>query len=45
MVVQESIAVSIYDNILAFGATPEEHDEALRHELKLWREHGLTLDL
>ena len=45
IVAQEPNAVSIYDDILVFGATPEEHDEALRHILKLWREHGLTLSL
>ena len=42
---QEPNAVSIYDDILVFGATPEEHDEALRFIFKLWREHGLTLSL
>ena len=45
VVTQEPNAVSIYDDILVFGATPEEHDEALRHIFKLWREHGLTLSL
>jgi len=45
IVAQELNALSIYDDILVFGATPEEHDEALRHILKLWREHGLTLSL
>lgn len=45
MVVQEPNAVSIYDDILVFGATPEEHDEALRHVLQLWHEHRLTLNL
>ena len=45
VVVQEPNAVSIYDDILIFGATTEEHDEALRHVLQLWREHGLTLNL
>ena len=44
-VVQEPNAVSIYDDILVFGATREEHDEALRHVLLLWREHGFTLNL
>ena len=28
-----------------FSATPEEHDKALRHIFRLWREHGLTLSL
>lgn len=45
VVAQEPNAVSIYDDILVFGATPEEHDKALRHIFKLWREHGLTLSL
>ena len=42
IVAQEPNAVSICDDILVFGATPEEHDEALRYILKLWREHGLA---
>ena len=29
VVAQEPNAVSIYDDILVFGATPEEHDEEL----------------
>ena len=41
----EPNAVSIYDNILVFSVTPEEHDNALRHIFKLWRKHGLTLSL
>ena len=45
VVAREPNAVSIYDDILVFGATPEEHDKALRHIFKLWREHGLTLSL
>ena len=45
VVAQEPNAVSIYGDILVFGATPEEHDEALRHIFKLGREHGLTLSL
>jgi len=45
IVAQKPNAVSIYDDILVFGATLEEHDEALRHILKLWREHWLTLSL
>ena len=45
MVVQKPNAVSIYDDILVFGATPGEHDEALGHVSQLWREHGLTLNL
>ena len=35
----------IYGDILVFGATSEEHDEALSHVLQLWREHGLPLSL
>ena len=45
IVAQEPNAVSIYDDILVFSATPEEHDEALRDIFKLWREHRLTLSL
>ena len=45
VVVQELNAVSIYDVILVFGTTLEEHDQALRHVLQLWCEHGLTLNL
>ncbi|PFX34758.1 Retrovirus-related Pol polyprotein [Stylophora pistillata] len=45
IVAQEPNSVSIYNDILVFGATPEEHDDALRHILKLWHEHGLTLSL
>ena len=45
MVAQEPHAVSIYDDILVFGSTPEEHDEAIRYVLQLWREQGLTLSL
>lgn len=45
VVAQEPNAVSIYDDILVYGATPEEHDKALRHVLQLWREHGLTLSV
>ena len=45
IVAQEPNAVSIYDDILVFGATPEDHDGALRHIFGLWREHGLTLSL
>ena len=40
----EPNAISIYYDILVFGATPEEHDRALRHILQLWRSHGLTLN-
>ena len=29
---------------MVFGATQEEHDQALRHILQLWRSHGLTLN-
>jgi len=45
IVAKEPNAVSIYDDILVFGATPEKYDEALRHIFELWREHGLTLSL
>jgi len=45
IVAQEPNAVSIFDDILVFGAMPEEHDEALRHIFKLWHELGLTLSL
>ena len=45
VVAQEPNAVSIYDDILVFGAMPKEHDKALRHIFKLWHEHGLTLSL
>ena len=40
IVAQEPNALSVYDDILVFGATPKEHDEALRHILKLWRERA-----
>jgi len=43
--VQEPNAVSVYDDILLFGAGPEEHDEALKHVLQLWHKQGLTLSL
>ena len=42
IVAQDPNAVSIYDDILVFGATPEKHDEALRQIFKLWRELGVT---
>ena len=42
VVAQEPNAVSIYDDILVFGATPEERDKALRHIFKLWHEYRLT---
>ena len=45
VIAQEPNAVSIYDDILVSGATPTEHNEALRHIIKLWCEHGLTLSL
>ena len=45
VVVQEPNAVSIYDDILVFDATTEEHGKELRHVLQLWRRHGLTLNL
>ena len=35
IVAQEPDAASIYDGILVFGATPEEHDEALGLIFKL----------
>ena len=41
----EPNAISIYDDVLVFGATREEHDRALRHILQLWRSHGLTLNM
>ena len=44
-VAQEPNAVSIYDDILVFGATPEGHDEILRHVLQLWCKQGRTLSL
>ena len=45
VIAQEPNAVSIYDDILVSGATPTEHNEVLRHIIKLWCEHGLTLSL
>ena len=33
----EPNALSIYDDVLGFGTTPEEHDQELRHILQLWR--------
>ena len=41
----EPNAISIYDDVLVFGTTQEEHDQALRHILQLWRSHGLTLNM
>ena len=41
----EPNAISIYDDVLVFGDTQEEHDQALRHILPLWRSHGLTLNM
>ena len=41
----EPNALSIYDDVLVFGTTQEEHDQALRHILQLWRSHGLTLHM
>ena len=41
----EPNAISIYDDILVFGTTQEEHDQALRHILQLWWSHGLTLNM
>lgn len=39
--------ITIYDDILIFGATPEKHDKVLRHFLQLhvWGTHGLTLGI
>ena len=45
IIAQEPNAVSIYDDILVFGATCEEHNKALRRIIKLWCEHGLSLSL
>ena len=41
----EPNAISIYDDVLVFGATQEEHYQAFRHILLLWRSHGLTLNM
>lgn len=41
----EPNALSIYDDVLVFGTTPEELDQELRHILQLWRSHGLTLNM
>ena len=41
----EPNAISIYDDVLVFGDTQEEHDQALRHILPLWWSHGLTLNM
>lgn len=41
----EPKALSIYDDVLVFGTTQEEHDQALRHILQLWRSNGLTLNI
>ena len=41
----EPNAISIYDDTLVYGATQEEHDQALRYILQLWRTHGLTLSI
>ena len=45
IVQHEPNAISIYDDILVFGPTQEEHDKALRHVLELWRQHSLTLSI
>ena len=45
VIAQEPNAVNIDDDMLFFSATPKEHDKALRHIFKLWREQGLTLSL
>ena len=39
----EPNAICIYDDILVYGAMQQEHDQALRHILQLWRSHRLTL--
>ena len=44
-ITNEPHAISIYDDILLFGATRQERDQALKHVLQLWREYGLTLSL
>ena len=41
----EPNAVSIYNDVLVFGATQEEHDRALKYILQLWQSHGLTLNM
>ena len=41
----EPNAISIYDDVLVFEATQEEHDQALRHILQLWRSHELALNM
>ena len=45
VVALEPHAISIYDDILIYGATQDEHDQALKHILQLWRAHGLTLSI
>ena len=45
VVAQEPNAISIYDDILIFGKSQEEHDRSLRNVLQLWRNNGLTLSL
>ena len=39
----EPNAISIYHDVLVFGATQEENDQTLRYILQLWWSHGLTL--
>ena len=41
----EPNAISIYNDVLVFGAIQEEHYQALRHILQLWRSLGLTLNM
>ncbi|PFX11958.1 Retrovirus-related Pol polyprotein [Stylophora pistillata] len=41
----EPNAISIYYDVLVFGALLEEHDRALRRILQQWRSHGLTLNM
>lgn len=37
--------ISIYDDGLVLGTTQEEHNQALKLILQLWRSHGLTRNL
>ncbi|PFX28474.1 Uncharacterized protein K02A2.6 [Stylophora pistillata] len=41
----EPNAISIYDDILLFGATLEEQERVVRHILQLWQSHRLTLNM
>ncbi len=45
VVYEEPNAIYIYDDILIYGTTKEEHDQALRHILDARRMHGLTLSI